>query len=223
MCAGLAVAAAIAEFIFVFMFHIRFSFIGGFLDLYCKKRKYSKFFVVVLYVSHTHKTYAIEDLLDYDPMTSASGKWNMSASNATISYSSNGVSISVSGTGTDPVFAYQGTLPSEFEVEITYDFGSGGEEFAQLNGYYVSRGSYSSQSRLMIYNTWLPNYYVNHNTFADGTYIIQYKSSTIYLLDSSRNVQGSYAISNPQSTAFALYVARNHTVIIKDVKIKPSS
>ena len=154
----------------------------------------------------------IDDLWDYDPMTSDSGKWTWD-STLTKSYSNDGCR-----------FITDKDLPDNFEVEATFNFESITEDFFNINTMQMYFGTYQGVNRLLMFNSWPPNYYVNSNRL-DSNITLKFKlENNILQIINGNNVllQGNVGTSENILTIRVYTQSRDNSRIrtIKDIKIR---
>ena len=162
---------------------------------------------------------SIDDLWDYDPMTSDSGKWNWGS--ITHSFSSNGCQITGSVMGEA---LYNKQLPSNFEVEATFHFDETTEDMFTIGRYTIYHGTSSSINSLIIFSWHDPDGWSNRTAVAmnrlntDITLKFRYENGTVSVLNGDTILAykpGGNLLDYPLSIC---YLGRIRS--IKDVKIR---
>ena len=170
------------------------------------------------------ETYSLEDCIDYDPLTSNTGKWDF-PSGTTVNYNSNGMYISASG-WKDGYFHNTYTKPYSVEFELA-DYSASGSNTFYMALYFYN----SSKSRLAQAQT------INNNKTAIGAYSgtpteisytipkgsivridIESNSMKLYV-DDELKVSSTYDLASP--SIVGVTTAGNRSTTYKDWKIKP--
>ena len=163
----------------------------------------------------------IDDLWDYDPMTSDSGKWIWD-SIPTKTYSNTGcrfITDSQTHVGT-----YNKDLPDNYEIEATFNFESTTEDFLMINQYAMYFGTYQSINRLIMFYNWPPEYYVNSNRL-DSNITLKFKLENNILQIIHNNIvllQGNVG-NHEKGLALPVHPYTNNNSrirTIKDIKIR---
>ena len=163
------------------------------------------------------KTFAIRDVHFYDTMTSDSGHWTYD-SGVTKNYSSDGVSITSSS---DKFPVCDVALPNNFKLTFKAKSNLNNNlRYCAIGGWYIANGTYSSTNRLMLYNSWPPQYYVN-NTYSQPNVVefeAEYNNGTLTLKkDGATIITQAITLANQ---VLQLYAGGNTTVTIKDIIIE---
>ena len=160
----------------------------------------------------------IDDLWDYDPMTSDSGKWVW---NAGISreYSSNGCRLTfASGSGEG---YYNNQLPSNYEVEATFSFESSyAQDMVTINTFQTFIGTYNGRKRLQVFNVWPPNYYTDCDNIPINSTVIFRVENEILSIIYEDNVLITCNVGSNNLIGFTVYNTANRNRTVKDVKIR---
>ena len=112
------------------------------------------------------ETYAIEDIYRYSSLTSDDRLFTETTGNPTVSYSSNG--LSVTGTGFGDIYSYDEALPSDFSVECTVQAFELGLDFSgefNVNGVGIALRDYNGNG----YH--INVYYNNGGSFVETAYV----------------------------------------------------
>lgn len=163
------------------------------------------------------ETFAIRDVHFYDSMTSDSGHWTYD-NGITKSYSSDGVSITASS---DKWPVCDVALPNNFKLTFKAKSNSNNNlRYCVLGGWYISNGAYSSINRIMLYNGWPPQYYVN-NTYSQPNVVefeAEYNNGVLTVKkDGTTLITQAITLDNQ---VLQLYTGGNTTVTIKDIIVE---
>ena len=175
------------------------------------------------------ETYSVEDCLDYDLMTSNSGKWNIpSAMQSAISYNSNGMTVSGLSSGQSMTLKTSYNVPVAVEFDLIASSSSGNYDNASpqlcIDGTLHNHNSITIKPKSLIIQTGN-----NSGSFTDhsvssvlGTYKIVMQSTqySVYLDGTLVATQSNASIS---STNFLILSSSNRSFTMKNVKIKPVS
>ena len=171
--------------------------------------------------SLSSETYTVEDCINYDSLTSASGKWTI-PSGVSSDYTSNGWKTTSS--------AYKQVkltdkLTSDCSVEFTVvDYSNTNNNgviiYAYTNGestpnQAILLGGTSNASNRKVFNTLL-----SHDLIKGEVYRIEYTSSTLKVYEGDTLLgQASSSVGLP--TRFEFHVSENRWARYKDLKVKP--
>ena len=160
----------------------------------------------------------IDDLWDYDPMTSDSGKWVWDTG-ISRAYSTNGCRLTLttgSGVGT-----YNNQLPSNYEVEATFSFeSSDAQDMVTINTFQTFIGTYNGRKRLQVFNVWPPNYYTDCNNIPINSTVIFRVENEILSVIHEDNVLITCNVGSNNSIGFTVYNTTNRNRTVKDIKIR---
>ena len=177
--------------------------------------------VEVSYGTLLQKTYSIEDCINYDSLTSASGKWTI-PSGVTSQYSSDGWKVSAN--------AYKQIkltekLTSDCSVEFTVvDYSTPTSSYTPVIVYAYTNGETTPNQMIMM------NYLsridvlgtsINHALVKGAVYKIEYTASTIKVYEND-TLLASASNSVGLPTRFEFHMGANgRYAIYKDLKVKP--
>lgn len=167
------------------------------------------------------ETYSIEDCINYDSLTSASGKWTI-PSGVTSQYSSDGWKVSAN--------AYKqikltDKLTSDCSVEFTLvDYSTPTSSYAPVIIYAYTNGETTpNQSILQNYSSYLDvlGTRLSQSLVKGAVYRIEYTSSTIKVYENG-TLLGSASSNVGLPTRFEFHQGSNSRyAIYKDLKVKP--
>lgn len=163
------------------------------------------------------KTFTVRDVHFYDSMTSDSGHWTYE-SGITKSYSSDGVSITASS---DKRPICDVTLPQSFRVTLKAKSNADNDlRYCVVGGWIMANGKYSNINRLMLFNTWPPQYYIN-NSYASPNVVeleVEYNNGVLTVKkDGTTMITQAITLADQ---VLELYTGANKIMTIKDIIIE---
>lgn len=150
-------------------------------------------------------------------MTSDSGHWTYD-SGITKSYSSDGVSITASS---DKYSVCDVALPTNFRLSLKAKSNANNDlRYCTIGTWIITNGTYSNINRLMLFNTWPPQYYTN-NSYTQPNVVefeAEYNNGTLTVKkDGTALITQAVTLANQ---VLQLYAGGNRTMTIKDIIIE---
>ena len=172
------------------------------------------------------ETYSLEDCINYDNLTSASGKWTIPSACST-AYDSNGAKFGTATSYSQVKLTDKLTAPCSVEFTLV-DYHSDWNDSASLivfqytggdstpNQNILSGGFYTKSSFDVLGTT------VSHALIKGAKYKIEYGSSTMKAYENNTQLaSNSNNVGLPTKFEFHVGSGGNRWVKVKDVKIKP--
>ena len=150
-------------------------------------------------------------------MTSDSGHWTYD-SGITKSYSSDGVSITSS---IDKYSVCDVALPTNFRLSLKAKSNANNDlRYCSVGTWAIANGKYSNINRLMLFNTWPPNYYVN-NSYTQPNVVeleVEYNNGVLTVKkDGTTMITQAITLADQ---VLKLYTGANKIMTIKDIIIE---
>ena len=169
------------------------------------------------------ETYVIEDCINYDSLTSASGKWTI-PSGVTSQYSSDGWKVSASSY---KQVKLTDKLTSACSVEFTLKDFTQYSDYQSIIIYQYTNGDTTPNQDILLGGVGNVNYCkvlgvkLNRDLVKNAKYRIEYATSTIKVYENDTLIgSGSNNVGFP--TRFEFHIGANSRyVIYKDIKVKP--
>lgn len=172
------------------------------------------------------KTYDIEDCINYDAMTSNSGKWTIPSACST-AYDSNGAKFGTATSYSQVKLTEKLTAPCSVEFTLV-DYHSDWNDSASViviqytggdstpNQYILAGGFYTKSSFDVLGTT------VSHALIKGAKYKIEYGSSIMKLYENGTLMSSaSNTVGLPTRLEYHIGSGGNRWLKVKDVKIKP--
>ena len=181
---------------------------------------------VLFYRMFLQETYAIEDCIDIDALTSNNNKFSLTTGSATTTYDTNGLTMKGTANNTS-LYKYIGTLPTDFSVEYdvvaltlgAYDFS--GEICASHTA--ISNGKVSGSNKTRFGTFPDANYGNTGFTYTDVSQI----SAPYHLKVVIENGNATFFVDGVQvhqrtagATDLCFKAYNNRIVTVKNMKIK---
>ena len=172
------------------------------------------------------KTYDIEDCINYDSMTSNSGKWTIPSACST-AYDSNGAKFGTATSYSQVKLTEKLTAPCSVEFTLV-DYHSDWNDSASVIIYQYTGGDSTPNQELLNGGFYTKSSFtacgttISHSLVKGAKYKIEYGSSTVKAYENNTQLaSNSNNVGLPTKFEFHVGSGGNRWVKVKDVKIKP--
>ena len=172
------------------------------------------------------ETYAIEDCINYDSMTSNSGKWTIPSACST-TYDSNGAKLGTATSYSQVKLTDKLTAPCTVEFTLV-DYNSDWNDSSAVIVYQYTNGETTPNQGILSGGYRTNSYFdalgtrISHAIIKGAKYKIEYGQSTMKFYENNTQLaSASNTVGLPTRFEFHVGSGGNRWVKVKDVKVKP--